>query len=69
MSRATKPNGSRGHHIEWLTPNAYAISWEIDKNAMGSRLRFPIRRRVITDRKGAQRFAAKWGLMIPEGKR
>ena len=51
MIRAAKPKGSRGRYIAWLAPNAYAISWEIDKNAMGSRLRFPIRRRSVTDRK------------------
>lgn len=54
--------GSRCHYIAWLAPNAFAISWEIDKTAMGSRLRFPIRRRSVTDRKGAERFTAKWGL-------
>jgi hypothetical protein len=59
--------GSRGHYIAWLAPNAFAISWEIDKTAMGSRLRFPIRRRSVTDRKGAERFAAKWGLVVPQG--
>lgn len=59
--------GSRCHYIAWLAPNAFAISWEIDKTAMGSRLRFPIRRRSVTDRKGAERFAAKWGLVVPEG--
>jgi len=59
---------SRGHYIAWLAPNAFAISWEIDKTAMGSRLRFPIRRRSVTDRKGAERFAAKWGLVVLEGK-
>lgn len=61
-------NGSRRHHIEWLAPNAYSISWEIDKNAMGARLRFPMRRRSVTDRKGAERFASKWGLVVPAGK-
>lgn len=34
--------GSRCHYIAWLAPNAFAISWEIDKTAMGSQLRFPI---------------------------
>ena len=34
---------------------------------MGSRLRFPIRRRSVTDRKGAERFAAKWGHVVPQG--
>jgi hypothetical protein len=63
---AIKPKGSRGYHIEWLAPNAFVISWKIDQNAMGSRLRFPVRRRSVTDRKGAERFAAKWGLVVPE---
>lgn len=63
---AIMPKGNRRRHIEWLAPNAYSISWEIDKNAMGSRLRFPIRRRSVTDRKGAERFAAKWGLVVPK---
>jgi len=62
---AIKPRGSR--KIEWLAPNASSISWELDKNAMGSRLRYPVRRRSVTDRKGAERFAAKWGLVVPEG--
>jgi len=58
--------GSGGHYIAWLAPNAFALSWQIDKTAMGSPLRFPIRRRSVTDRKGAERFAAKWGLVVPE---
>lgn len=34
--------GSRCHYIGWPAPKAFAISWEIDKTAMGSQLRFPI---------------------------
>lgn len=58
--------GSRRHYIAWLAPSAFAISWEIDKTAVGSRLRFPIRRRSVTDRKAAEGFAAKWGPCGPQ---
>ena len=41
MISATKPKGSRVKYIGWLGPNAYAISWEIDKTRWARGCAFP----------------------------
>lgn len=60
------PSGSHHHKIYYLGHGAYRISWRYDVKygrLLGSRC---ISR--DTDRKGAQRFAKKWHVQLPEDK-
>jgi hypothetical protein len=73
MSRYTGA-GSYGHRVRSTAyPDEFVIRWTYDRYYSGSRLRFPQCRERWTDRKGALRFAKKWGLrgkdsggLIPE---
>jgi predicted GIY-YIG superfamily endonuclease len=55
-----------GHRIEKRLHDLYVVSWEWDRKYAGSRLRYPQRIKRHTDRKGAERFAKKWGCQLPE---
>ncbi len=59
--------GSYSHHIQHFASwGFFRISWTVDKYVSGSRLRFPATYRRDTDRAGAERFAKKWGVEMPE---
>lgn len=76
MSRYSS-SGSTGHSIRsmkgvspWYDADDYEISWTVDYYYDGVRGRFPRRFRRDTNRAGAERFAKKWKLTMPElGKR
>lgn len=61
-------SGATGHRIHRVGPDHYRLSWVIDRKYEGSRLRHPTTYRRDTDEAGAQRFAAKWGVAMPEPK-
>jgi len=56
-------SGGYDHHIRKIDRDFYEISWRYD-NSYG-RIRYPRTMRRDTDRKGAERFAKKWGLKLP----
>ncbi len=65
MSRYS--GGSSTHHIQNLGKHwGYRISWTFDTHIQGSRLRWPRTLSRDTDRAGAERFAKKWGIEMPE---
>jgi hypothetical protein len=55
--------GGYGHHVRRITADTYAISWHYDTKY--GRLRYPRTINRITDRKGAERFAKRWGVPVP----
>ena len=59
-------NGSTRHKIQRFGPDDYQISWQVDYYYVSSRLRHPRGFRRWTDRKGAERFAKKWGISMPD---
>jgi len=58
------PETSYSHRIQKQGKGDYQISWAYDRYYQGSRQRHPQRRVMWTDRKGAERFAKKWGLKL-----
>lgn len=65
MSRVTRSPNSYDHRIKREREDEFVISWMVDFKYAGSRLRYP--RRVVrdTNKKGAERFAKKWGIPMP----
>lgn len=57
---------SHNHRIRREREDEYVISWVVDRYYQGSRLRHPQARSRDTNRKGAERFAKKWKLKMPE---
>lgn len=66
MSRGA--GGSYGHRILLIAPDAYRICWTVDRRAEGSRIASPIRFVRLTDKRGAERFCKRWGLVMPMGR-
>lgn len=64
MSRIN--SGGYAHRIAYLGHDCYQISWGYDLKFIGSRLRYPKRMVRDTDKAGAERFAKKWQLQMPE---
>ena len=60
------PGYSYQHRIQRLGRDDFRLSWLVDRYYSGSRLRFPTRTTRDTDRAGAERFAAKWDVAMPE---
>jgi len=58
-------NSSYNHRIDNSGPD-YLISWVVDRYYPSSRLRQPRMFHRYTDLKGAQRFAKKWDVPMPE---
>lgn len=67
MSRFNS-SGSKNHRITFMGKDWYRLSWSVDRYTKGSRLRFPTGHSRDTDFAGAQRFAVKWGVRMPEPK-
>lgn len=65
MSRYSS-SGSYGHKIQNLGHGDYRLFWMVDRYYTGTRGRFPRRCQRDTDLKGAQRFAKRWKVKIPE---
>lgn len=59
-------SGSYNHRIFYIAPDDYEICWTVDFKYSGSRLRFPQGRRRSTTKKGAERFAKKWNIEMPQ---
>ena len=55
-----------GHRIHYVGFGCYRLSWMHDRHYANSRLRWPRRMTRDTDRKGAERFAKKWNVTVPE---
>lgn len=58
--------GGSGHRILRLGGGDYEIAWSYEVKFTGSRLLFHRTMRRVTDRKGAERFAKRWGVRIPD---
>ena len=56
-------SGSRRHHIQPMGPDWYRLSWTVDYKHR--RILYPRRYSRDTDRKGAERFAKRWGCAVP----
>lgn len=65
---ASVGSGSYRHRIHRIAHDDYEISWRVDFKYGGSRLRHAQVRRRYTDKKGAERFAKKWNVPMPEEK-
>lgn len=61
-------SGSKGHWIARVGFDHYRLSWIVDRYYEGSRLRFPTAYRRDTDKAGAERFARRWGVTMPEAR-
>lgn len=61
-----RPSGSYGHAIVMVEADCYRLSWTVDRYYPDSRLRHPRRATRHADLAGAQRFAKRWGLTVPE---
>lgn len=59
--------GGYGHRIVYVRPDEYVISWRYDTKI--GRIRFQRGQQRDTDRRGAERFAKKWGINMPEDPR
>jgi hypothetical protein len=66
---ALASGNSYGHRIVREREDEYVISWRYDAKLSGSRLRFVRHRSRDTNRKGAERFAKKWGVAMPKESR
>jgi len=56
------------HHIQLIGRDHYRLSWSFDTKIAGSRLRWPRTITRDTDQAGAERFAKKWSVKMPEPK-
>ncbi len=59
-------NGSTGHGIRRYGYDEYTIRWQVDFYYASSRQRHPRGFQRWTDRKGAERFAKRWGISMPD---
>lgn len=58
--------GGKRHRIRKVREDEYALSWQYEVKYNGSRI---LHHRLVerdTDRKGAEKFAKKWGCPMPE---
>lgn len=60
--------GGKHHRIQYHGGGIYVLSWQYEIKYTGSRLLFHRTMSRDTDRKGAERFAKKWGCELPEGR-
>lgn len=67
MTVALIRSGSYSHKIVYERPDEYVLIWRTDHKSGGSRLRWPRVHQRDTNKKGAERFAKKWGIQMPEG--
>lgn len=58
-------SGGKHHRIAHLGGGVYLISWRYEVKYAGSRLLFHRTLARETDKKGAERFAKKWGVAMP----
>jgi hypothetical protein len=63
MSPRLRPGGY-GHRIQRLGADTFVVSWTYDVKYR--RIRYPRTMRRTTDLRGAERFAKRWGLPVPE---
>lgn len=61
-------NGSYGHHIRRIAEGHFRLSWTVDRYYANSRLRHPRTATRDTDTAGAERFAKRWDIAMPETK-
>lgn len=66
-ARDARRSGSYSHQIHRLGAMDFRVSWVVDRHYPDSRLRWPRRSSRDTDRKGAERFAKRWGVTMPAG--
>jgi hypothetical protein len=59
-------SGGKRHHIRRIMFDVYVLSWQYEVKYSGSRLLFHRTMTRETDKKGAERFAKKWGCPMPE---
>jgi hypothetical protein len=57
--------GSYGQTIHLEFEDSYRIAWTVDYHYPESRLRYPRRFSLVTNKAGARRFARRWGLTVP----
>ena len=58
--------GSYGHRIAKIGPDHYRLQWTVDRYYASSRLRHPSVSWRDTDLKGANRFAKRWDVAVPD---
>lgn len=58
-------SGSYGHRISRIADGHYRLSWTVDRHYAGSRLRHPRTATRDTDTAGAERFAKRWDVVMP----
>lgn len=61
-------SGGKRHYVKRIYSDCYEIGWAFEWKFRGSRLLHHRWIRRDTDRKGAERFAKKWGCPMPEEK-
>ena len=50
------------HRVSFISDGVWRLMWTVDRYYAGSRQRHPRVAWRDTDREGAQRFCAKWGI-------
>lgn len=65
MSPLARAGGKR-HRISYHGGGIYVLSWSYEHKYSGSRILHHRNVTRDTDRKGAERFAKKWGCAMPE---
>ena len=59
-------SGGRKHRIRYIGGGYYDISWSYEVKYKGSRLLWYRSFTRTTDKRGAEKFAKKWGCKMPE---
>ncbi|MCZ8104027.1 MAG: hypothetical protein O9972_39800 [Burkholderiales bacterium] len=67
MSRH-RPTTSYGHKISDLGGGCYRLQWTVDRYYVRSRLRHPTGCHRDVERDGAERFAKRWDVKMPENR-
>jgi len=57
--------GGKNHRIKRIMFDVYELSWSYEVKYGGSRILWHRTMRRDTDKKGAERFAKKWGCPMP----
>lgn len=57
--------GSYGHSIRRIADGHYRLSWTVDRYYQNSRMRHPRTATRDTDTAGAERFAKRWDIAMP----
>ena len=60
--------GGKRHRIRYIGGGDYELSWSYEHKYSGSRILWHRRISRITDKKGAEQFAKKWGCPMAEEK-